>query len=80
MVYSLQKSNGQTVPGIDGLFYLNGYTMLDSGNIGSEGMDQASMTIPNDPNLVGKTVYLQAVCDYGNPDAAFSNLLSLEIL
>ncbi len=80
LVYSLQKSNGQTVPGIDGLFYLNGYTMLDSGNIGSEGMDQASMTIPNDPNLVGKTVYLQAVCDYGNPDAAFSNLLSLEIL
>lgn len=80
LVYSMQKSNGQTIPGIDGLFYLNGYTMLDSGNIGSEGMDQAAMTIPNDSNLVGKTVHLQAVYDYGGSEAAFSNLLSLEIL
>ncbi|NQU47977.1 MAG: zinc carboxypeptidase [Planctomycetes bacterium] len=80
LVYSMSKNNGQTIPGIDGLFYLNNYKILQSGVVGANGTASWQTTIPNDPNLVGKTVHLQSVFDYGGAVAAFSNLLSLEIL
>jgi hypothetical protein len=80
LAYSLARSNGQTVPGIAGEFFLSGYTVLNSGSVGADGTASWQTSIPNDPNLSGKTVYLQAVYDYRNADAAFSNLLSLEIM
>jgi carboxypeptidase T len=79
LLYSLQSRNGQTVPGIEGQFFLNGYTLLNSGSVGADGTDAWLTTIPNDPNLAGRTVYLQAVYDYQGAQAAFSNLLSLAI-
>lgn len=79
LVYSFQRNAGQTVPGIEGMFYLGNYKILQSGVLGSDGTGVFTATVPNDPNLQGKTVHLQAVVDYNGSQAAFTNALSLPI-
>lgn len=79
LVYSFQRTSGSTVPGIEGQFYLNNYSVLQSGTLDAEGRARFAANVPNDPGLVGRTVHLQAVMDYQGAQAAFSNAASLPI-
>jgi len=79
LVYSFQRNGGSTVPGIDGEFFLTNYQVLQSGTLGGDGTGSFTATVPNDPNLQGRTVYLQAVIDYNGSSAAFTNPVSLPI-
>lgn len=79
LVYSFQRTAGQTVSGIDGKFYLGNYTILQSGSLDGEGRASFTANVPNDAGLVGRTVHLQAVMDYQGSFAAFSNPVSLPI-
>ena len=56
-------SLGTTIlPGIGNL-ELNGAVLAQIGNLNTVGRDWFSGTVPNNPALSGKSIYIQAVCD-----------------
>jgi murein tripeptide amidase MpaA len=80
LLWSFGRSAGQTVGGVEGLYYLNGGpNILLGGSLGADGRAVQTVTVPNNAGLAGRTVYLQTVVDYGGPQAALSNALALPI-
>jgi hypothetical protein len=76
LAYSLQRTAGGTLGGIDGTFYLGQpIRQLASGTCDAEGIGSLLLTFP--ANAAGRTVHLQAVAGLGSPQAAFTNPLSL---
>lgn len=79
LVYSFQRTAGQTVGGISGKFYMGTYKILQSGTLDGQGRARFTANVPNTAALVGRTVHLQAVIDYQGSFAAFTNPVSLPI-
>ena len=80
LLWSFGRNAGQTVGGVEGLYYLNGGpNILLGGSLGADGRAVQTVTVPNNAGLSGRTVYLQTVVDYGGPQAALSNALALPI-
>ncbi len=80
LLWSFNTTSGQAVGGVQGLYFLSGGpNILMSGSLGPDGRAVETAAIPNNGSLSGRTVHLQSVVDYGGPEAAFSNLLSLTI-
>ena len=78
--YSLTAGNGVPLPGTEGLFYLTGSVRdLASGSLDAAGQGELLAQVPGNPGLSGRTVFLQALVDENGPEAAWSNLLSVEI-
>jgi hypothetical protein len=71
---SVQSSAGVTVSGAAGLSYLDGSVQdVASGTTDANGRARITWTV-----AAGSPLYLQAVYDEGGPQAAFSNLLTLQ--
>jgi murein tripeptide amidase MpaA len=79
LVYSFQRTAGQTVGGVEGKFYMGNYKILQSGTLDGQGRARFTANVPLDAGLVGRTVHLQAVVDYQGSFAAFTNPVSLPI-
>ncbi|HEX9792343.1 MAG TPA: M14 family metallopeptidase [Planctomycetota bacterium] len=75
---SFSAGSGRTIGGIAGLLYLRGNIAdVANGSTAGNGSAVIAATIPNDPALAGRTIYLQAAFDLGGAQAALSNLLTL---
>jgi len=80
LLWSFGKTAGQSVGGVQGLYYLSGGpNVLMGGSLDADGRAVQATVIPNNANLSGRTVFLQSVADYGGPRAAFSNLLAVAV-
>lgn len=80
VLWSFTSGPGVPVPGIEGLYYLTGRVReLLRGTANASGLVDLLVTVPNNPALAGRTVYLQALLDEGGPEAAYSNLLTLVV-
>ena len=77
--WSFQTQTGGSLPGTDGMLYLQSPQIYDSGSFAGDGIARIDLVVPNLPNLIGRTVHFQAVVDYGGPHAALSNLQSVVI-
>jgi carboxypeptidase T len=72
--------DNRTIPGIAGDFLLGrSWRTVFYGNLGATGRITLPTPIPNMVALRGIRVYLQAVVGYGTQDAAFTNLVILDI-
>ncbi|RMH00975.1 MAG: hypothetical protein D6702_12605 [Planctomycetota bacterium] len=80
LLWSFGRTAGQAVGGVRGLYYLaGGPRVLLAGTLGADGRARQDVTVPNNPNLAGRTIWLQAVVDYGGPQAAFTNPLPVVV-
>ncbi len=80
VLWSFLPGPGQVISGVAGEYLLSGGPkVLLSGQTDANGQSRVSATVPNDPALAGRKVYLQAVYDYGGSAAAFSNRATVAI-
>lgn len=72
LAWSLQQGGGISYPGIEGQLFLQNAQVFQSGTCDADGLAQVDMAVPS--TVSGRTVYLQALVGFGNPEASFSTV------
>ena len=70
--------HGVRLPGIDNNLHLATAVILAGSSAGSNGAHHLALTIPNNQNLIGLAVYMQAMLS-GGAKPEFTGLLRLQV-